>query len=230
MNILHVTDLRFNQRWYDWLLHSAPPHDLLAIAGNLLDFSHPEPRRHQIAWVQRWMQHYPRPLCVCSGFHDLEWDQQAERWMPAYWMREPDRTDLWTDGRRMEAEGFTLLPIGCTTQPKGEPADIWLAHTPPSGTDTAHRRTGGDAGDPHLAASARRHEPRLLLTGRVPEPFDWKDHLGATFVLNPGHNSAGAFPNHILVCTDELSARFVPGTHDAPDAHAHGQPPSLTLA
>ena len=94
MTILHVTDLHFNPRWFHWLLHQAPAHDLLVISGDLLDLAQTVPQREQIAWVSRWLSEYPRPLCVCSGQHDLEWDPLEERWHPAYWLRALARPGL----------------------------------------------------------------------------------------------------------------------------------------
>ena len=41
MTILHVSDLHFDKRWFHWLSVFAPRHDVLVIAGDLLDHAHP---------------------------------------------------------------------------------------------------------------------------------------------------------------------------------------------
>ena len=84
MTILHVTDFHFNKRWFDWLVQSAPPHDLLVMSGDMLNLAIDTPQRKQIEWVSEWIESYPRPMCICSGNHDLEWDADAEHWKPAY--------------------------------------------------------------------------------------------------------------------------------------------------
>lgn len=209
MTILHVTDLHFNQRWYHWLLHHAPPHDLLVMSGDLLDLANPTPQRVQIGWVSRWLSEYPRPLCVCSGKHDLEWDGIEERWHPAYWLRALARPGLWTDGQLAECDGLSVLNIGATTRPKGGAADCWVVHTPPSRTLVATRRSGGDAGDPRLIGAVHHYRPQIVFSGHVHAPLHWCGQNRHTFFLNPGHTSGAEFPNHILLHTDPLRAEFI---------------------
>ena len=48
-------------------------------------------------------------------------------------------------------------------------------------------------------------------------PLHWREQRGATLFLNPGRNSEGPFPNHILVRTDEMSCRLI----TAPRANTH---------
>lgn len=209
MTILHVTDLHFNQRWFDWLRHRAPAHDLLVISGDLLDLVDRTPQRAQIEWVSRWLSSHPHPLVVCSGKHDLEWDPVEERWRPAYWLRALARPGLWTDGDTADFDGLSVLSIGATTRPKGGAADCWVVHTPPSRTAVATRRSGGDAGDPRLAAAVQHYRPRLVFSGHVHAPLHWCGQSGGTLVLNPGHEAAAEFPSHILVHTDPLTCELI---------------------
>ena len=51
MTILHVTDFHSNKRWFDWLLHRAPAHDLVVMSGDMLDLGTATPQRRQIEWV-----------------------------------------------------------------------------------------------------------------------------------------------------------------------------------
>lgn len=217
MTILHVSDFHFNQRWFDWLLHHAPTHDLLVMSGDLLDLSSPTLHRRQIAWVSNWLNDYPRPLCVCSGNHDLEWDAEAEHWLPAYWLRDLVNPKVWSDGQRVTLDGTSLLTIGCTTKPKGGEADIWVVHAPPSRTLVATRRDGVDHGDPDLVAAVRRYAPRLVLSGHIHAPLHWREQDGATLYLNPGRTPAAPFPNHILIQTGQMTCQhFAASANAAP--------------
>ena len=209
MTILHVTDFHFNKRWFDWLLHRAPAHDLVVMSGDMLDLSVATPHRRQIEWVSNWLNDFPRPISLCSGNHDLEWDSEAERWTPAYWLRDITNFHVWTDGQRIALNGLSFLNIGATTQPKGGEADVWVVHAPPSKTLVAQRSDGVDAGDPDLVFPARRDTPRLVLSGHVHNPLHWREYRDGTLFLNPGYDPGAEFPNHILVKTDHFSSQLV---------------------
>lgn len=209
MTILHLTDFHYNKRWFEWLANHAPAHDLAVLSGDLLDFGDPTPHRKQIAWVTDWLSEYPRPLCVSSGNHDLEWNDQTERWMPALWLRDITNENLATDGQRMEIDGLSVLNIGCNRRPKGGEADIWVVHAPPSRTLVAARAKGGDGGDPDLVGPVQRYQPQLVLSGHVHTPLQWHDRRERTLFLNPGRNVDAAFPNHILVETESMTCELV---------------------
>lgn len=209
MTILHVTDFHFNKTWFDWLLHSAPAHDLLVMSGNLLDRSHDTPHRRQIDWVSDWVRNFPGALSLCSGSHDLEWDTRARRWTPAYWLRDLSGPITWIDGQRVTLNNLSVLPIGCTTQPKGGEADVWVVNAPPSKTRVSTHANGDDGGDPDLSAAVRRHAPKLVLSGRVHDPARWCQLDGPTLYLNPGRNAHATHPNHIIVHTERMTCEFI---------------------
>ena len=215
MTILHVTDFHFNKRWFNWLFHHAPAHDLVAMSGDLLDLTAVTPHGRQIEWVSDWLGDFPRPIAVCSGNHDLEWNPASGRWTPAYWLRRIDNPNVWTDGQRVALDGLSILNIGATTQPKGGAADVWVVHAPPTGTTVATRASGADAGDPDLVAAVSRHAPRLVLSGHVHEAMRWCDDRRGPLCLNPGYNPDAPFPNHILVRTDDLSCEFITAARGA---------------
>lgn len=222
MIILHVTDFHFNKRWFNWLSHQAPPHDLLVMSGDLLDLAAPTPHRKQIDWVSGWMNDHPNPMCVCSGNHDLEWDANANCWTPAYWLRALANHHVWTDGQRISLDGLTILNIGCTTRPKGGEADIWVVHSAPTGTRVSTHATGGEGGDPDLVGPVLRHGPRVVLSGHVHGPMAWCERQEHTLFLNPGRSADAPFPNHILVQTAGMTAEFV--TADGPNYVASALP------
>jgi Icc-related predicted phosphoesterase len=226
MTILHVTDFHFNKHWFNWLLHHAPAHDLVVMSGDLLDLAAATPHRRQIAWVSDWLNDFPRALCVCSGNHDLEWDSEAERWTPAYWLRDLTNPKVWADGQRVELNGVSLLNIGVTTKPKGGEADIWVVHAAPSDSLVATRANGAAGGDPDLVAPARRHAPRLVLSGHVHSPLSWRERRNSTLFLNPGRSADSPFPNHILVRTDRMTSQLVTagGTAHESTVHSPGVP------
>ena len=199
MTILHVTDFHFNLHWFDWLLHRAPAHDLVVMSGDMLDLTAATPHQRQIDWVTAWLNDFPRLISVCSGNHDLEWDDAAGRWTPAYWLRRIENPNVWTDGQRVALDGVSILNIGATTQPKGGAADVWVVHAAPSDTAVATRTTGAAAGDPDLVAAVARHAPRVILSGHVHQAIAWQQYRDGTLFLNPGYDREGPFPNHILV-------------------------------
>jgi len=218
MMILHVTDFHFNLRWFDWLLHRAPSHDLVVMSGDLLDLTVATPQRRQIAWVSAWLDAFPRPIVVCSGNHDLEWDSANARWTPAYWLRAITNPLVWTDGQRVRFDGLSFISVGAATQPKGGAADVWVAHAPPSGTLVATRFNGDDAGDPDLVSPVRRYAPRLVLSGHVHRPSSWRAQTNGTLFLNPGYNPTAPFPNHILIHTAHLTSRLIATPRETPRA------------
>jgi Predicted phosphoesterases, related to the Icc protein len=215
MTLLHVTDFHFNQRWFNWLVHRAPPHDVVVFSGDLLDLTVATPQRRQIEWVSAWLNDFPRPIVVCSGNHDLEWDSAHSRWTPAYWLREIANPLVWADGQRVRLDELSFLSIGAATHPKGAAADVWAVHAPPSGTPVATRANGDDAGDPDLVTPARRHAPRLVLSGHVHRPLHWRARNHGTLFLNPGYNPDAPFPNHILVHTELMTVRLIAVPRDA---------------
>ncbi|HEX2861369.1 MAG TPA: metallophosphoesterase family protein [Lacunisphaera sp.] len=215
MTILHVTDFHFHRPWFEWLRHDAPAHDLVVMSGDLLDLSIATPQPRQIAWVSDWLNDFPRPICVCSGNHDLEWDSETDRWMPAYWLRGIVNPLVWTDGQRIALNGISVLNLGATTHPKGGDAEVWVVHAAPSRTLVATRSDGADGGDPDLVATARHFTPRLVLSGHVHDPLSWREHRDGTLFLNPGRNPNAPFPNHILVRTDSLECERIVAPHRA---------------
>ena len=226
MTILHVTDFHFNKRWFDWLLHRAPPHDLAVMSGDMLDLAGATPHHNQIAWVTAWLNHYPRPMCVCSGNHDLEWHDRMERWTPAYWLRYLSNPNVWRDGQRVELDGVSLINIGCSMRPKGAEADIWVVHAPPSKTLVAARADGTDGGDPDLVEPARRYAPKLVLSGHVHNPLHWRERSDTTLFLNPGYNADAAFPNHIVVNTEQMNSHFHSDQSAPAAVESHSMPQS----
>ena len=209
MTILHVTDLHFHQPWYTWLATAAPPHDLLVIAGDLLDLNHPASHQRQTDWVAEWVRAYDRPLSLCSGNHDLVWDSAHNVWWPARWLQSLAGPTTWVDGDAAEWRGVTLSHHGATGTTRAQPADIWVTHVPPLGPGVGWHHDGRAGGDPALLYSVRTYAPRLVLSGHVHRPLHWCDRFDGTLYFNPGMERAAKFPNYILIDLADGSARRV---------------------
>ncbi len=209
MTILHVTDLHLNPQWYDWLIAGAPDHDLLCISGDLLCENEPAPKHRQIARASRWLRRIERPMVICSGNHDLEWDDAHERWRPAKWLQDLAGERLWVDGQSFSRGALSFHVIACTTHPKGARADVWVVHAPPTGVAVGRHPLGRDGGDPDLNDSIRRFQPGVVLCGHIHEPSSWIEQKDGVIYLNPGSVSRGRFPNHILFETESATARRV---------------------
>lgn len=230
MTILHVTDFHFNKRWFNWLATSAPDHDLLVMSGDLLDLADATPHRRQVAWISGWLAEFPGKVSLCSGNHDLEWNSELERWTPAYWLRDLAGPNTWIDGQRLTIDGLSVLNIGCTTHPKGAPADVWVVHAPPTNSLVSLTSTGGDGGDPDLVEAVRHHSPRLVLAGHVHDSLHWREWSGGTLLLNPGYNAAGEFPNHILIRTEDLACTYVSAEQRLADGGFSLRSPAIARA
>lgn len=208
MTILHVTDLHFTERWFAWLLESAPHHDLLCISGDLLDQSRTTPFHQQAALVAEWLALHPRPICVCSGNSDLQFLPPGQKRRPAEWLRALPRPHIHADGdtalaqgRRIGIAGYHELPPAWT--------DLWLVHLPPAGIPVARSEYDVDLGDTVLAEAVRRHRPRLVLSGHIHHPEAWFHEEDGTFFLNPGCSRGSRIPQHILIEPDRFAATRV---------------------
>jgi Calcineurin-like phosphoesterase len=74
VKLLLTADFHFHRPWFEWLLRVAERYDLVCIAGDLLDMSHPEGAVPQLIYVYEWMQMLTKlqvPIAICSGNHDL---------------------------------------------------------------------------------------------------------------------------------------------------------------
>jgi hypothetical protein len=78
VKLLLTSDFHFHKPWFDWLLDVADRYDLVCIAGDLLDMSHPDGVVPQLIYVYEWMQMLIKlqiPIALCSGNHDLPGNQ-----------------------------------------------------------------------------------------------------------------------------------------------------------
>lgn len=226
MIILHVSNLRFNRRWYHWLLENAPRHDLLVIAGNLVDYDRPESINSQREWVRAWLADYGRPACIASGPEDRMFDPQTNAWRPADWLN-GIAPSLCQDEDFAEHHGFSVHCIRYGDRPADRHADIWVAFRDPRvaipGTGSA--RLGGC--DDLIVTSASPNAP-IVLTGDDMDRLHWHSIEEGALHLNPGWRPCAAFPNHVLLDPVTMAACQVSETGYFPKIEVFG--PALPQA
>lgn len=216
MKILHVSNLRFNRRWYRWLQEHAPRHDLLVIAGNLVDHRHHTSLDSQRRWVIEWLRDCSRPLCVASGPEDREFDPQANQWRPARWLLEAKIATRCVDDGFMEMGGFSVHCIGHGELPADRFADIYVVHHAAHQLQSESAHGGQDASviaEPAVDCTAGA---RAILCGELVNSgrWQWTEH-GALY-LNPGSSADARFPNHVVFDPTTMAALRVQATDYIP--------------
>ncbi len=227
MRILLVADLHYTLRQLDWLVGVAPDHDLVVIAGDLLDVSSTVPLDAQSAVVLRYLSllHDASTVAVSSGNHDLTGpDPRGEQ--AALWLADARAAGIPTDGESLDL-GDTLVticpwwdgPLGRDAVAAQFRADalrrpktwVWIYHWPPLGSPTCW--TGKSSyGDADLVGWIDEHRPDIVLTGHVHQPpfkpeGTWADRIGDTWVFNAGRQ-IGPEPTHIEIDLADGSARW----------------------
>jgi Icc-related predicted phosphoesterase len=219
MKILHLTDPHGKRLWYRWLQGHAARHDLVCVAGDLVD----GPR--DVNWVARAFRDLDAPLAVCSGNHDdgdVSWVRRSRH-----------RPDTWIDGDSFELRGVAFRCVPWNEPVPGSGAgEVWLAHAPPTGSLTARTRYGMDYGDFELSDACQGSAaPRLVLSGHVHEALAWCARYGRSIVCNPGHDAEGRVPRHILIDLTRGFALLNPyGTSPHDRQHLASAPRSPPLA
>lgn len=193
MRLLHLTDLHGRRSWFGWLHWVAAQYDLVCITGDLIE------QERDVPFVRRAILRLKVPLAVCSGNHDLGLE----------WLQPLRPSDLWVDCGTFRFGGvaFRCLPWG-EPIPSGVCDDVWLIHTPPSGTAAARTQHGVDHGDVEfrevcLAGSG----PKIALCGHIHDPIAWNSVLGRTRVLNPGFAGTAARPSFTVLDLHSGTAR-----------------------
>jgi Icc-related predicted phosphoesterase len=229
VRILLVGDLHYDLRQLDWVLAEADRHDLVVIAGDLLDIVATVEVRAQIPVVLRYLQRLAArtTTIVSSGNHDLtgrdEHGERAPLWLPradAFGvLTDYSSTTIdgaltsvcpWWDGPhgRARVEGFLADQAVLAT---GFDRWLWVYHWPPP--DLPVSWTGSRSyGDADLAGWIDRFRPTLVLTGHVHQAptavgGSWIARTGDTWVLNAGRQM-GPVPSHITVDLDAWEATW----------------------
>lgn len=191
MKFLHLSDLHFNQHWFDWVAKQQSEYDIFCMTGDFLDTSLSIGLSEQISWVSKWMKAFEKPLFVCSGNHDVE-AMENENWLQKIPHVYADNTIKTIDG----------IKIGCipylgTDILEFANCDILLNHVPPAKTKTSTNKKSEDWGDKELFRLIKNKllAPKYLLSGHMHHPIATRDTVYNTIILNPGCESTKRCPN-----------------------------------
>ena len=207
MKVLVVSDLHYSLKQFDWVYDRAVGHDLVIIAGDVLDLAGHADIDTQIVVVEKYLKRLAElaPVVVCSGNHDLDAENAAgER--SAEWLRyvELDRVSVDTQTAFHGGIMITICPwwegdvarnavqaqIECDAARRGDQPWMWIYHAPPSGAKTSWNGKKY-SGDEFLAGLIELHKPNYVIGGHIHNsPFydsgSWHDRIGSTWVFNPG--------------------------------------------
>jgi Icc-related predicted phosphoesterase len=225
VKILFVADLHANWRWFHWLLEQGPAHELVCIAGDLLDMFDPRGVAHQIGylcgdWIDTWVR-TGLPLAFCSGNHD-----RNDGWMQR--LKRNERIVGDGENRLVHfASGERLLITTCPYDEIGD-ADsqarmkkLWKAgaglrrnerapwlvlhHEPPV------QLLGLQAGQP-LTDCLSEYPPDYLISGHIHDLPSRRgtfcERVGPAWCMNPGHTGGTLIPAHIVLDTGTHSAAW----------------------
>jgi Icc-related predicted phosphoesterase len=206
MKLLHVGDLHFNPRHFDWVRAQAGRYDAICLPGDLLNLFADHPG-DQARWVRAWLDHFTAGrarLFVASGNHDA-FEEEDGISRGARWLQGARRPGVTVDG---DVKIWPGLVFACRPWDGGSlalpPLDhpvILLAHAPPEGTATANG-PDGDWGDSETRLEAAALPPgSLVLCGHVHRPKNFAARVGSALVLNPGSDPHAAEPHHVAIDT-----------------------------
>lgn len=216
MKILLVSDLHYSLPQLDWILDAAADHDLVAIAGDLLDVASSVPIDAQVVVVVRWLEELREraPVVLGSGNHDLT-GRDAHGEKAAMWMPQAAEVGVVVDGGSYEtptalvtvcpwwdgAIARAALDAQLATDSARRPEHwLWVYHWPPDRSPTCWTGTT-HYGDADLLGWIGQHAPDVVLTGHVHDPpfkpaGAWADRIGTTWVFNAGRQ-LGPVPAHV---------------------------------
>ena len=233
MRILLVADLHYALPHFDWIARAAADHDVVALAGDLLDIVSPVPIEAQIAALQTTLRDLAgrTRLVVCSGNHDLN-TRSAAGEKTTDWLEPLRAAGATIDGDSLVTDDTVITSIGWWDGPVAQAEVetqlaavevagrrwVWVYHSPPEGplawTGSRHY------GDPVIADWVRRWRPTAVLTGHIHQaPFtdagSWVDRLDATWLFNAG-KQVGPVPAHVMIDLDAATASWtgLTGTDD----------------
>ncbi len=227
MDLLLVGDLHYDQRQFDWVLSQAPDHDMVVLAGDLLDIASSVPLDVQVPVVLGYLERLAArgTIVVCSGNHDLT-GRDADGEQAALWLPAAEAFGVTTDRSSLSVGGTLITVCPWWDGPAGRervehqlaeqaavPHDrwIWVYHWPPPELPVSW--TGRQSyGDADLAGWIERFQPSLVLSGHVhPSPWatggSWIAASGSTWVINAGRQ-IGPIPSHAVVDLDAWTARW----------------------
>lgn len=198
MKIFHVTDLHFNQVWFEFIKDKQNEFDVLCISGDLLDaYGGKVDLYTQIKLTTAWLKSFTKPLFVCSGNHDiaLSYDEN--------WLSEIE--GIYADNcvKNINGVKFGCLPYFYTDANfvKFAPCDVLLAHVPPAKTLTATTKNDKDLGNVDLYRAIAQNflHPKVMLCGHIHDPKEQIYKLKDTMIYNPGCDKKSIEPRYCII-------------------------------
>ncbi|MEO0452655.1 MAG: metallophosphoesterase [Verrucomicrobiota bacterium] len=205
MKVLHVADLHYALKQFDWLVGQKDEYDLIIIAGDLLDMGGFLEKDLQTVVVDKYFQKLigSCQLAVISGNHDFDSEQEGEHY--ANWLQGCRQHDMYVDGDTFTTDGCQVVLLPWVNGPETEAwakhqveqaqketvsRRIWAFHEPADKSPTSWN------GKRHFGSTllidwVKKYQPDIVLGGHVHNaPFygdgSWKDQIGKTWLFNPG--------------------------------------------
>ncbi|HRI87625.1 MAG TPA: metallophosphoesterase family protein, partial [Candidatus Hydrogenedentes bacterium] len=228
MRLLVVSDLHYSLNQFDWLCERCAEHDVLIIAGDLLDIAGHADLDTQIVVVEKYLVRLAQlsSVLVCSGNHDLDAETPTGDAF-AEWLGHIEIPNVYVDTQSVCIGDvtFTMCPwwegeetrarvqqqLEAESRKRGPGKWVWIYHAPPAGAKTSWNGKVY-SGDSFLAEMIAALHPDIVFGGHIHNsPFyaqgSWFDRVGDTWVFNPGHEVAGV-PSFISVDLDTLEATW----------------------
>lgn len=233
MRLLCTSDIHYRLPQLDWLVDQAGGVDVVVLPGDHLQVVGAAPLEAQILVVSKYLQRIASVATVfaSSGNHDLD-GPGIDGEQRAGWLGRLRVDGLHVDGATIElaaAHGATVRFTVCpwwdgpltrelVDEQLAAAADsrpgrwVWVYHSPPAGTRLC--TTGArEFPDHDLAEWIERWTPDLVVCGHIHqapwvEGGGWIDRLGATWVINAGHQP-GPVPAHVVIDLAAGTAEWV---------------------
>lgn len=224
MKILHLSDLHFIQKHFDWITQVQDDFDVICLTGDLLCDSNAQKVKleDQVDWITEWVTSIYRPIFICSGNHDavgesenlndlealFSIDEDECSWQgteapillsSSEWINELGSKNVFTDRKVTTINGITFgcIPYGDSRFEDYRSCDVILYHQPPYGLAVSNDE-GGDYGCESIRAAIDLGllSPAWILSGHIHNPANNLSKLKNTTVSNPGRSSKISVPLH----------------------------------
>jgi Icc-related predicted phosphoesterase len=226
MKILHVADLHYTLKQFDWLVAQRPQYELIIIGGDLLDLGGFLEREVQTVVVEKYFQKLAQggKLGVISGNHD--YDAQLKDEQIAQWIQKCRDYGMYVDGDHFMVDDIQVVLLPWVNGPETEKQAeaqlieantidatkrLWAFHEPPDASPVSWNGKR-HFGSKILLDWIERWKPDIVVGGHVHNaPFygdgSWKDQIGDTWVFNPG-KQIGPVPCMIAFDLDTMTASW----------------------
>jgi uncharacterized protein len=210
MKVLHLADLHFNERWFDWVARECVNYGLVVFAGDLQNGFANTGMHAQAKTIAEFLTSLPTACVAVTGNHDF-WTARGsiDRYADGGWLRmlRGKGNLIGVDGDIVDYHGLRICCNGWLQVPDlGSPIDLLVTHAPPAGCQSASEAEGMDVGDPELWPAVQEFPPSIVLSGHVHHPRQlactWPPIDPTSLILVAGCNEDAAVPNHWILDTD----------------------------